>query len=150
MGRSVSYPSGAHVAYSDWEAGWVSHDPETDEPLEEGYWDEDQAHFDWECIVDNFKHTIKVLFPSTWEIDKWVGREDRALMANNYCYFGISEYCGCIAYWVVLRDDLGWTEGGRAEHWFKQIEHSFEKAFATMYRIGGFSDGTSVYNRIAA
>lgn len=149
MGRSVSYPTGAHVAFSHWDAGWVTHDPETEEPLDEEYFDDCPAECDWEYIVDTFKSDIKVLYPSTWEADKWVGREDHAIMANNYCFFGISEYCGTIAYWAVLRGDLQWAEEGRAEHWFNQIGPRFHKTFSTMYRIGGFSDGTSVYQRAA-
>lgn len=150
MGRSVSYPSGSHVAYSQWDAGWVHEDYDTGEELAEPHFDELLAQDDWDYLVDDFKEQVKKRYPSVWEIaPKWIDREDCAFLANNYCYFGMSEYCGVIAYWVVPRGDLDWAEEGRALHWFNQIEAGWSKLFSTMHRVGGFSDGTSVYQKVS-
>ena len=69
---------------------------------------------------------------------------------NRYARFGISEYCGCIAYWVVLRDDIGPGQEGLAQRWIDRIAVGFKKRFATLVRLGVFSNGEAIFERIAA
>jgi len=89
-------------------------------------------------------------YPSVWTSDGWIGREDRIVAMNRYARFGLSEYCGCIAYWVVLRDDIDPDLEGLAQRWFDQIEAKFEQRFATLVRLGTFSNGEAIYRRVAA
>lgn len=135
MGRSVSFPSGAHVAFDHWETDY------------EDAW---QTQDDWDDIIEYFKQRVREHYPSAWEVDKWVGREDHALFANGYAYFGVSEYCGCIAYWIVPRDDIYGSEEGLAQRWFNQVGPKFIERFATLHRLGTFSNGEAIYQRIAA
>lgn len=145
MGRSVSYPYGAHVAYAEWDQGRI--DDENDSGT--AHYDDSEARQDWDCIVDSFRDAVLTHYPSTWSVDDWIGREDRVVARNAYACFGLSEYCGCIAYWVVLRGRVDAGREGLAERWFSQIERSFEKRFATLERLGTLSNGETVFRVIA-
>ena len=63
--------------------------------------------------------------------------------------FGISEYCGCIAYWVVLRHDIHPGQEGLAQRWVDQIAVGFKKRFATLVRLDVFSNGEAIFERTA-
>ena len=39
------------------------------------------------------------------ECEEWVDREDLAIAENGHAYFGVSEYCGCAAVWIVAKTD---------------------------------------------
>lgn len=146
MGRSVSHPSGAHVAFAQWDAGWIEDgdDPDT------RHFDELAAQDDWDFIVEDFRKQVLAHYPSAWTSDGWIGREDRIVAMNGYARFGISEYCGCITYWVVLRDDIDASREGLAQRWFDQIEAKFEQRFATLVHLATFSNGEAIFERIAA
>jgi hypothetical protein len=49
-----------------------------------------------------------------------------------------------------LRDDIDVGQEGLAQRWFDRIGPKFEQRFATLVRLGSFSNGESVYRRIAA
>ena len=91
MGRSVSYPSGAHVAFALWDAGWIEDEDDPDTR----HFDQLAAQDDWDFIVEDFREQVLALYPSTWTASGWIGREDRIVAMNRYARFGISEYCGC-------------------------------------------------------
>ena len=146
MGRSVSYPSEAYVAFSQWDAGWIEDD---DEPYTR-HFSQVAAQDDWDFIVEDFREQVLALYPSTWTASGWIGREDRIVAMNRYARFGISEYCGCIAYWVVLRDDIDPGQEGLAQRWIDRIAVGFKKRFATLVRLGVFSNGEAIFERIAA
>ena len=146
MGRSVSYPGGAHVAFAQWDAGWIEDD---DDPDTRNF-DQHAAQDDWDFIVEDFREQVLAHYPSARTSDGWIGREDRIVAMNGYARFGLSEYCGCIAYWVVLRDTIDPDREGLAQRWFDQIKAGFKQRFATLVRLGVFSNGESIYRRIAA
>lgn len=146
MGRSVSYPSEAYVAFSQWEAGWIEDDDDPDTR----HFDQLAAQDDWDFIVEDFREQVLALYPSTWTANGWIGREDRIVAMNRYTRFGISEYCGCIAYWVVLRDDIDPGQEGLAQRWVDRIAVGFKTRFATLVRLGVFSNGEAIFERIAA
>ena len=81
MGRSVSYPRGALVAFSHIE--------------------DEMDYLDWQDMLDNVRDHAMSLWPSLYEADHWRGREDHVIAANSLVEFGISEYCGLVAYWLV-------------------------------------------------
>ena len=145
MGRSVSYPSGAHVAFALWDAGWIEDEDDPDTR----HFDQLAAQDDWDFIVEDFREQVLALYPSTWTASGWIGREDRIVAMNRYARFGISEYCGCIAYWVVLRDDIDPGQEGLAQRWIDRIAVGFKKRFATLVRLGVFSNGEAIFERIA-
>lgn len=145
MGRSVSYPGGAHVAYAHWDAGWIADDGDPTS----GQIDELVAQDDWQFIVEDYREKILANYPSTWITSGWIGREDQIVAKNRHASFGISEYCGCIAYWVVLREDIDADRQGLAESWFNRVGPKFEERFVTLVHLGTFSNGEAIFQRIA-
>lgn len=130
MGRSVSTPSNAvHVVYKD--ATFI----------------EDSLEFD--DYVDDIRNVAQANWPSLRECSKWLGREDRAILMNDHVYVGISEYCGLVALWVVVKDD-DYETYGLAENWAASIERKFDKTFGEYRKVGTFSNGEAVYEKVAA
>lgn len=135
MGRSVSYPAGAIAAFRTID----------EEPDDMGFNDLDE-------IIDNYREWIKNVFPSFEDADKWVGREDRAIAENRFAYFGISEYCGLVALWLVKKDfDTYYADeagaSNLADRWLAQVEAKFRRIFGEYEKLGSMSNGEGVYRR---
>ena len=138
MGRSVSTPANAYlVAFCDW------FNPEDEDGNPEERYPE---HYDWEDYVDGITEYAKELWPSLSSCGDrvWLGREDRALLENNLVYFGASEYCGLAAIWVAPKEG----KEDLARGWCDQISAKFDKAFASLQKLGSMSNGEGVYQRI--
>ncbi|WP_420607415.1 hypothetical protein [Novosphingopyxis sp.] len=140
MARSVSYPTGAIVAYQLFE------------PENEGDWDWEFCDF-----VEHITDTAREKFPSLEPNEGWRGREDRILLRNAYADFGISIYGGLAAIWIAERDDGRYWDhdaetprSGRAQHWLSLIEARFLKLFSRYRRVGRFSNGEAIYQAISA
>ena len=130
MARSVSTPSG--TAYVEYAAA------ELDE-------------FDWRWAMQDFQDKLLRAFPSTSKCDRWPGREDHAVVENNYAMFGVSEYCGLVAMWVLPVDYEYSTSNGFRDHWLDQIEKKFaaiaQSSFGTSLQCAGrFSNGEAIFN----
>ena len=139
MARSVTYPTGAIVAYQLFE------------PDEEDNWE-----WEFECLIEDIAATARGAFPSFEPYEGWRGREDRILLRNVYADFGISIYSGLAAIWIAERDDgRYWDQdvetprSGRARHWLSLIEPRFLKLFSHYRRVGRFSNGEAVYRAVA-
>lgn len=133
MSRSVSVPYNAvAIAYTA---------PEWDEEWE---WE-----WEWKEYLECFREKATEMYPSLLKIDKWIGREDHALLENAHAIMGVSVYCGLVAFWVVPQEDK-WDpqENGLHEHWCYQIAHGFEKTFGDLVRVGAFSNGEVVYRKV--
>jgi hypothetical protein len=133
MGRSVSYPAGAIVAFDHWD----------EEPDEQGF-------NDWSWMETGLRARIKEIFPGFEPCDKWIGREDHAIAENSFAYFGISEYCGLVALWLV-RKELDWDSSANEamqDRWLAQVEKKFLATFGTLRKLGSMSNGEGVYERI--
>ena len=122
MGRSVSYPSGAIVAFTVLEV-------ESDDDWE----------FEYEWLREDLRERAVRAFPSLIPHDGWRGREDRILMRNAYADFGVSVYGGLVAVWIVERDDGAYWDADwrtarspRAQRWLSQIASRFDAHSATM------------------
>jgi hypothetical protein len=169
MGRSVSYPSGAIVAFADysdeqcedcdgtgkWSEGADEEDDDQDAEYEgecetcdgTGYI---EAVADWDDEADYLRGWIKEIFPSFEPCDKWLDREDHAIAENSFAYFGISEYCGLVALWLV-RKELDWDSSANEamqDRWLAQVEKKFLATFGTLRKLGSMSNGEGVYERI--
>ena len=137
MGRSVSYPSGAIVAFRTLE---IEHD--------------DDWEWEYECLVEEVIETARRTFPSSEPCDGWRGREDRVLLRNAFADFGISTYSGLVAIWLAERDDSRYWEAdayrprsGRAQCWLSQVASRFEAIFGGLRMIGRFSNGEAIFER---
>lgn len=138
MGRSVSYPQGAIVAFR-------MIDSEAEGDPDWGY----------ECLVEETISTAREAFPSLLPHAGWRGREDRILLRNAYADCGISTYCGLAAIWLAERDDSFYWEAdygrprtGRAQRWLGQVSGKFSQMFGELRQIGRFSNGEAVFERI--
>lgn len=137
MGRSVSYPSGALVAFTVLEAD-----------------DEDDWDFAYEWLQDDLRERASQAFPSLVPHQGWRGREVRILLRNAYADFGCSVYGGLVAVWIVERDDVAYwdaewrhTRSPRAKHWLGQIGPRFDALFGDYDCLGHMSNGEGVYTR---
>jgi hypothetical protein len=140
MGRSVSYPSGAIVAFTVLEI--------------EG---DDDWEFEFEWLREDLRERASRAFPSLIPHDGWRGREDRTLMRNAYSDFGVSVYGGLVAVWIVERDDGAYWDADwrtvrspRARCWLSQIAPRFDAVFGDYDCLGHMSNGEGVYTRRAA
>jgi len=138
MGRSVSYANGSVIK----------------EYVDTSYIDDEFMYAEFK---DELKRTLMSRYKSLspCESNKWLGDEDLALLENDHVYIGISEYCGLTCVWVTPKSEFDyWAEEteGLALNWIAQIEKGFNKLisenFSALKRVGGFSDGTSVYERV--
>lgn len=128
MGRSVSTPCNAvAVTYRD-----VTEI-------------EDAEQFEYE-VIEDLREYAKTLWPSLTECDKWIGREDHAVLENGHAYIGVSDYCGLAAFWLVPKDDRDYGES-LARQWCEQVSAKFIKAFGNLRCIGRLSNGEAVYQK---
>lgn len=140
MGRSVSYPSGAIVAFTVLEVE------------DEGDWE-----FEYEWLQGDLRERAASAFPSLQPHNGWRGREDRILMRNMFTDFGVSVYGGLVAVWIVERDDAAYWDtewrtarSPRAQRWLSQIAPHFNVLFGTLDCLGHMSNGESIYRKRAA
>ena len=150
MGRSVSYPHNAQVVtYRTLEVEPYEDEDENGETITREPCDEDyQWAFD--SMVEDLQEYAPTLWPSLRKCDKWLDREDHALLENDLCYMGISEYCGLVATWIVPKDD--YRSGYSDQHvdnlcarWITQITPKFEKTFGQYVKVATASNGESFY-----
>jgi hypothetical protein len=134
MSRSVSYARGSFViAYETLNV-------------------EDEGYSEWDWVVEDIVYRARKVFPSMRDCDQWLGSEDHAILENQFAYLGISEYCGLVSIWMVLKDTAEYTASyslvlGLAEHWASQVENKFYKTFGTLTKVGTFSNGEAVFKR---
>ena len=103
MGRSVSYPSEAYVAFSQWDAGWIEDD---DEPYTR-HFSQVAAQDDWDFIVEDFREQVLALYPSAWTATGWIDREDRIVAMNRYARFcHVAKQCGTIEQLERIIEDV--------------------------------------------
>ena len=140
MGRSVSYPRGAIVAFQVIEV-----DDDSD-------WD-----FEYEWLREDLIERAKAAFPSLDPHDGWRGREDRILLRNAYADFGVSIYGSLVAVWIVARADGAYWDSdwrhprtARARRWLSQIAPRFGTLFGQYDCLGHMSNGEGVYRKRAA
>lgn len=135
MGRSVSYASGSiAIAYQYLDAG----QDENGKDIEP-----DSDTFDY--VIDDIKEYSKSLWPSFENADEWLGREDHAILENRHAYIGISEYCGLVSVWLVPKED-----NNLSVNFCLQIKDKFLKSFGTLNKVGQFSNGEAVFERVKA
>lgn len=147
MGRSVSYPNDTLIlTFSTYETGYEAEAHDVEEGYAEtvGEWIDNEFAFD--DVLEDLRETCKSMWPSLYECDEWLDREDHAVMQNGLVQVGVSEYCGLLSYWVVARGD---APEALAARWADQIREAFTKTFGTLVKLGNMSNGEGVYKRVA-
>jgi hypothetical protein len=144
MGRSVSYPSGAIVAFTVLE-------------FEDDDASEHDLEFEYEWLREDLRTRAAGAFPSLGFHDAWRGREDRILLRNTFADFGCSVYGSLVAVWIAERDDGAYWDAEwrtarspRAQRWLCQIAPRFDALFGDYDCLGHMSNGEGVYRRRAA
>lgn len=125
MARSVSIPRGAvKVAYV-------------------ACYQEDEDG--WDDSVDNLRWSLKNRYPSLRNYNKWVGREDRAVLENDHAYITVSEYCGIAAVCAVPKND-----SKKAAAWCDKVELLDASCYLgePLISQGRFSNGEQVFARL--
>lgn len=144
MGRSVDYLNNAtRVLYISYETEFEDEDGQI------AY--NEFAFDDLEC---NVYSVIKQLFPSFDNVEnRWDGNETKIFLENRLVEFGISEYCGLVSISARPNDYANeYGKHGLAEAFINKIWDKLQTELngycTVLSRIGGFSDGTSVYSKI--
>ena len=109
----------------------------------------------WEDFSEDLVLQLQEAFPSLEKESKWLGREDKAYLANTYCYVGMSSYCGLVAVWVAAKEpdyraSSAWHS--MRDRWIASIEKKFAKVVGKSYgvplnKVGTFSNGEAVYSK---
>jgi hypothetical protein len=137
MGRSVDYLSRSQkVVYIPFE-------------VENEFDSEFDSEFEWDCFYEDLINILCEKYPSLYTVkNKWDGRETRIILENDLCQIGLSEYCGLVS--VSIRVNEYYEYYNIAESWINRI--NFEKVlnekFNALHKIGTFSNGESIYERI--
>lgn len=102
MGRSVSTPNDTiNVAYATC----------------------DGDEWDWRDAVENMQGVAQYRYKSLSRCNEWIGREDRAVLENDHCYIGVSEYCGLVSVWIVAKGADRYSDpSGLATHWCSSVD----------------------------
>lgn len=170
MGRSVSYPSNncavefthLEAVYCCSECGEIAND--YDEPSCECEGadiviDHDACQHDWQDFCDGVRSVIKDALPDFDDCgDKWLGREDLAILESYYHYVGVSEYCGLVAVWAVPKVDdyyMDLRERAKVAAERAKLPELIAKAIGgsgldRLRKVATFSNGEAVYRRVAA
>ena len=175
MGRSVSTPSNTALVeylHLEQERYWCPECGETfDDParVEQACghihpvcphcdsmdFQEQDSQLLYDDFNEDLKNLLKEAFPSLNPDEKWLGREDKAILSNTYACFGWSEYCGLVAVWVAAKEpDYRASSAWEAmrDKWIASIEKKFAKtvgkAFGTpLNKVGTFSNGEAVFSK---
>jgi hypothetical protein len=150
MGRSVSHLSRAiRIAYFEQPKVESFNEDAEEYELTDEYEDFD---FTIECIQES----IKSKFPEFSNVDRWDGNEDHIILEGYGTEIGISSYCGLCALSIRVDDSiLEYAENDeesdkqRAEitDWIEKNWDKVSQGYNQLQRVGGFSNGESVYER---
>jgi len=157
MGRSVSTPRDAIVAYYDVSEHGYDWNEEND-CVDFDNFNEFRAGDDWDFFKECMIEKVLELFPSMEECSvwtdrqpNWLNREDLAIAENQLAYFGVSEYCGCAAVWIVAKKGYyGDDVNPLAEAWVSTISKKFHENFGEYDQVGVFSNGEAIYEKKVA
>ena len=108
---------------------------------------DEQSEFFYSDAKEDLQNYAPILWPSLRTCDKWLGREDLAVLENDLVYIGLSEYCGLVCYWIVPKDNERRAFG---EQWALSIKDKFLNTFGNCLKVGTFSNGESIYHRKGA
>lgn len=132
MGRSVSVPSRAEAVC------YAAIDPDNVEDFESE-------------VIDPLRYSLKKAFPSLYDDSEWLDREDHVILRNRLGLFGISEYCGLLAIWIVPADE----ESNLSAPWCARAETKLGAVVADVFgqrlrRVATASNGESFFERVAS
>jgi hypothetical protein len=97
---------------------------------------------DWSDSIYNLRGVLQSRYPSLERCDKWLDREDKAVLENGFCYVTVSEYGGLVAVAIVPKD------GNLADNWCSKVDLKQAAAcFGPLLRSEGrCSNGEQVFS----
>ena len=152
MGRSVSYADNySAIAYVD-VSDFGTCENEDGEEFDNDF----QAQINWDFWLENVQEQIMGKWGSFVTCNKWLEREVHAILANDFAYITVSSYGGLASLCLVSRyeyDDVCYDESQRMANLSKgfcgRIASRFEKMFGEYRKIGSFSNGEGVFEKVA-
>ena len=140
MGRSVDYLSRAvKVNYFPWPTQDILDDKDNivgTQP-DEGDW-----------VIEDIRETIKSESEGFSDCNRWDGNECHILLEGNGVEIALSEYCG-LATLSVRPDDSDEDTELEGLKWINEHWDRVSAPWNQLKRIGGFSNGESVYEKIS-
>lgn len=109
-----------------------------------------EGDLEWEDFLEDLKDNVLVpKYPSLEPCNRWMD-EDHVILQNQFCEVSVSEYCGCVAVCLAPFDPDDAYKVAWCERVAASFERHVEKNFKScaMRRIGGFSNGESVYLKL--
>lgn len=155
MGRSVmTLGHDSIVAYTSFDPQHFCDecDDFCEEHQDELFCDAGCDHSDeYQDLLDWIQSTVIEMFPSMSEADSWYDREVHIIAENAHSMVGVSEYCGLVSVSLGERTEYGYYYDSSAlgAHWRAQVADKFLKAFGEYQKLGTFSNGESVFQKIA-
>lgn len=135
MGRSVAvHPNAVQTVYTT-------------------YLGEDQ--WEWNDFVEDVKYTLKQAFPSMQDCSYWEHRECQIILENEMAQVSLSEYCGSASVSLVPIEGEDYYPDEASmnplrAYWAETVNfHKALSPFDQYRRIGTFSNGESVYEKVA-
>lgn len=116
-------------------------------------WD---AEYEWDALLRYISERAVELWPSfedALDDNEWVDRECQVVAKNAHSLIAVAEYCGMVSISLAPRYDRDtyWRDDNAlGENWRKQIAARFESTFSEFAKLGTFSNGESVYQKIGA
>jgi hypothetical protein len=111
--------------------------------------------YEWEDFEEEVESCFSHIPSLTPVFHRWDGRETKVILENSHAEIGISEYCGIVSVSIRTNENNAPVKIGLAEHWIDSIWPSVLQKLSEHFpqdhitRVGGFSDGTSVYERVS-
>ena len=157
MGRSVMTLPGSNTAfqtfnpshYCEEHDGWECEDVDTCS-FGCDHSDDFRDYLDW------LSEEVTRLWPSFDPADRWIGKELHVIAENAHSIVAVAEYCDLISINLGANYDRDtyWDDSsdfaGLGAHWRSQVESKFLETFSELTKIGTFSNGESVYQKIGA
>jgi hypothetical protein len=104
---------------------------------------------DWTNDLEAVSSYMQELWPSLYEDESWEGNEVRVFLRNNMVEVSVSEYCGLTALSLSVSENAeDYGQVGIATHWIEQVADKFLKTFGEYSKVGTFSNGESVYEKV--
>lgn len=102
----------------------------------------DGDDYAWQDAIENLRYTAQALYPSLRDCDRWIGRENHAVLENAHGVITVSEYCGLVAIALVPTEN-----SGLAARWCRQVSLApLAACFGTrLLSRGVFSNGEQFF-----
>ena len=127
---------------------------------DERRWDEDIDRNDWDWFIENLQAEIVRRWPSFEAVDGHSddGGELTTIAVNGHARIVVSHSAGIASLSLASLAESHLNTGcdgcaalaNLADHWTARVSPRFVADFGDLARVGGCSDGTSLYTRNAA